>query len=111
MGSEDWRCAAKQCPSLRGGVCVRQALARLNGVTPIDLLVVCAEDMMDHYENSRCTRFCLLCLEVCGRRDWGVVGNHDCKIIGSTETGGFPTCTVCLKKAFTGSVLPKAPEK
>ena len=94
----------------RGCVCVKQAHARLNGGTPTDLLAVYAEDMMDRYEDSRCTRFCLLCLEVCGRRDWGVVGNHDCKIIGSTETGGIPTCTVCLRSAFNGSVLPKAPE-
>ena len=92
-------------------MCVKQAHARLNGVTPIDLLVVYAEDMMDRYENSRRTRFCLLCLEVCGRLDGGVVGNHDCKIIGSTETGGIPTCVVCLRSSFNGSLLPKGPEK
>ena len=92
-------------------MCVKQALARLNGVTPTDLLVLYAEDMMDHPENSRCTRWCHLCLEVCGRLDGGAVGNHDCKIIGSTETGGIPTCVVCLKCSFNGSLLPKAPEK
>ena len=90
---------------------MRQARTRLNGVTPIELLVVHAEDMMDRYEDSRCTRFCLLCLEVCGRLDGGVVGNHDCKIIGSTETGGIPTCVVCLRCSFNGSIFPKAPEK
>ena len=90
---------------------MRQARTRLNGVTPIELLVVPAEDMMDRYEDSRCTRFCLLCLEVCGRLDGGVVGNHDCKIIGSTETGGIPTCVVCLRISFNGSISPKAPEK
>ena len=94
-----------------GDVCVKQAHARLNGVTPFDLLDVHAEDTMDPYENSRCTRFCLLCLEVCGRLDGGVVGNHHCKIIGSTETGGIPACVLCLKCSFNGSLFPKAPEK
>ena len=93
---------------------MKQALARLNGVTPSDLLNVLdvlAEDMMDPYENSRCTRFCLLCLEVCGRLDGGVVGNHQCRIIGSTETGGIPACVLCLKRSFNGSLFPTAPEK
>ena len=88
-----------------------QASTCLNGVTPIDLLDVHAEDMMDRYEESRCTRFCLICLDVCDKLDGGVVGNHDCKIIGSTETGGIPTCVACLRIAFNGSVNPTAPEK
>ena len=92
-------------------MCVKQAHACLNGVTPIDLLAVHAEDAMDPYENSRGTRFCLLWLEVCRRLDGGVVGTHQCKIIGSTETGGIPVCVVCLKCSFNGSLLPKAPEK
>jgi hypothetical protein len=95
----------------RGCVCVKQAPARLNGVTPIVNLVFCAEDMMDPYEQSRCDRYCLLCLEVCGRPDGGVVGNHQCRIIGHAETGSIPTCVVCWKRIFTGNLFPSAPTK
>ena len=71
-------------------VFVKQALARL----------------MDPYEQSRCNRYCLLCLEVCGRPDGGVVDNHQCRIIGHAETGSIPTCTVCWKRIFHSSLFP-----
>ena len=61
------------------------------------------------FDDFRCTRFCRMCLDICGRLDYGFVGNHDCKITPYLEPGHIVLCRMCISASLNGSLLPKAP--